>query len=502
MNLQRITLFLLSVLLLSSCFEDYLEEDSFNNFTEQNFYLSEEDHVAVVDGIYAELDDYLFSLTYLNAIPTNVATTQEDIDLDVYNNAGFVSNGRVAGMWNNSYQGVSRANSALDRIDQFEGFTTEGLEERLIAEARFLRAYYYFHLVRLFGDVPLITQPTTNFSSYDDIVALFVPRDAASSVYDLIKEDLEYGLENDRLPILTDLRGTADEGRATTEAAAAVLGLVHLTLGEFAEAESRLLPLHNSSGLALTEDYSAVNGSNTSESIFEIQYAGTDPSSRNGLNNQVPPKNSGRDNIAFEEPSGELFAELEFFDSFSEEDARKEAFFITQYNDPDSARVVNFWEFAEPAPHFAKYVKTTEFSDINYPLIRYADVLLMIAEALVETQGVAAAAPYINEVRNRAGIDDLPATLSVEQMKDSLLAERQKELCLEGHEWYDAVRFGKLVALVASSVAYNQNFAATYPDSSLLATPKSVNVSAFNNLMPVPQSAREDNELLTQNEGY
>ncbi len=96
MNTHRIPLLILSLLLLSGCFEDYLEEESFNNFTEQNFYTSEADHVAVVDGIYAILDGYLTPITYLNAVPTNVATTQEEINLDVYNNAGLISNGRVS----------------------------------------------------------------------------------------------------------------------------------------------------------------------------------------------------------------------------------------------------------------------------------------------------------------------------------------------------------------------------------------------------------------------
>ncbi len=403
-------------------------------------------------------------------------------------------------MWNNSYRGISRANSALERIDDFGGFTTDGLKERLISEARFLRGYYYFNLVRLFGDVPLITEATTNFSSYDDVTELFVERDPAAAVYELIQDDLTYALGN--LPDLASLRGTDDEGRATTEAAAAILGLMHLTLGDYAAAESQLLPLYNSGGLALTEDYAAVNGSNTSESIFEIQYAGGNPASRNGLNNQVPPKNSGRGNIAFEEPSGQVFAELAFFNSFSESDLRKETFFITEFVHPSTNEVVNFWEFAEPMPHFGKYVKTTEFSDINYPLIRYADVLLMIAEALIETQGVAAAVPYINEVRSRAGLDDLPTMLTPDQVRDSLFVERQKELCLEGHEWYDAVRFGKLVEVVTASVNLNQQFVASFPDSSLLATPQEAPVSEFNTLMPIPDSAIEDNDKLTQNDGY
>lgn len=500
MHKLRIALLGLLFVPLSGCFERYLEEESFNSFTEQNFYTSEEDHVAVVDGIYAQLPGYLFPLTYLNAISTNVATSQNRIDLDELDRAGLVTNGDVSSMWNNSYRGIARANSALERIDAFGGFTTPGLKERLLAEARFLRGYYYFNLVRLFGDVPLITTPTTNFSTYDDIVALFVTRDPAADVYALVKSDLTFAKAN--LPSLPAFRGTSDDGRATTEAAAALLGLVHLTLKEYGEAAGQLQPLHNAAGLALTPGYEGVNGSNTSESIFEIQYAGSNSSSRNGLNNQFAPKGSGRENIAFEEPAGTIYAELAFFDSFDDDDARREAFFITEYTDPSSGEEVPFWEFTEPGPHFGKYVKTTEFSDINYPILRYADVLLMIAEALLETQGVGAAVPYVNEVRARAGLDGLPTTLSVEEMRVALLAERQKELCLEGHEWFDAVRFGKLVELVTASVDYNLQFQQTYPDSSLLATPTQVDISAINNLMPIPDGARDDNENLTQNEGY
>jgi len=503
MKLIKLIIFSLSVLLLGSCMDDFLEEEAFSEFTDANFYTSDADFVNIVNGLYEPLDDMLLQFNHANATSSAVATTINASyePFDKFDNAILPGASAINSLWGDMYSGITRANSALERMNEFT-FSDETLGNRLKGEARFMRAYYYFNLVRWYGDVPLLEGAVTNFSSIDDVVEVSsVPRTSTDEIYALIMDDLNFAAGN--LATLADLRGTPDEGRATQEAANTLLGLVYLTRGEYNDAETTLLKVENSSGLALTPDFSCVSGSNTIESIFEIQFAGDNAASRNGLNNQVPPEGSGQGNIAFEQPTGAIFAELQFFNSFSPNDKRLSEFFITEYM--DGGEVVPFWEFAQAAPHFAKYVNTVEYSDINYPILRYADVLLMIAEAKVQNgKPVTEAEPYLNAVRNRAGLPNITSGLPAAQFMDSLFLERKKELCLEGHEFFDSKRFGKLISDVEASIEFNRNFKEMYPDSSLVALPRDPNISVTTDdlLWPLPVNSLERNDELTQNPGY
>jgi hypothetical protein len=503
MKTKILLLLTIGLMMNTACMEDFLEEEAFSEFTEANYYIADEDFVNLVNGIYAPLDGMLLGFNHSNATASAVATTISASyePFDVFNNAILPGNGTIDGLWSSMYSGITRANSALERMENFS-FTNTALESRLIGETKFLRAYYYFNLVRWYGAVPLLEEPVTNFSSIDDVVAVSsIPRATLDALYGLIENDLSDAAS--KLSPISSLRGTPDLGRASREAAQALLGLVYLTTGEYGKAETELLKVENSSGLRLTDDYSCVSGSNTVESIFEIQFAGDNAMSRNGLNNQVPPEGSGQGNIAFEQPVGAIFAELQFFHSFASNDRRLKEFFITEYT--LNGQTVPYWEFPQPAPHFAKYVKTVEYSDINYPLIRYADVLLMIAEAKLQNgKAVSEAEPYINLVRNRAGLDDITSGLTNEQFMDSLFLERKKELCLEGHEFFDSKRFGKLISDVEASAQYNQMLITNHPDTSLLALPRpsELDISTDNLLWPIPVETLDRNDQLQQNPGY
>ena len=499
MNL-KITYILLIIVALSfsGCMEDYLEEEAFNDFTEANFYTSDDDFVFIVNGVYEPLDGVQSDLVFQNSWYSAVGSAADFNNFDEFDNVQLPS--MVSGIWNDMYTGITRSNSALERMSEYQ-FTDMNLGTRLEAETRFLRAYYYFNLVRLYGDVPFIDEALTNFSSIDDVVnASAVPRTSTETIYQAIISDLQFAAAN--LSTLEDMRGTPDMGRASQEAANTVLGLVYLTRGDYADAETTLLQVEGSSGLELTPDYSCVTGSNTIEAIFEIQFAGESASSRQALANAIVPK--GAPGISPEEPTGNIYAELRFFHSFDTADARYKAFFRTSYEDDGT---VNWWQFAEPMPHFKKYEDPDDdTSPINQPLFRYADLLLMIAEAKVQNgKPVSEAEPYINQVRNRAGIPDITTGLTPEQFMDSLFVERNKELCLEGHEFFDAKRFGKLISEVQASVQYNEDFKSMYPDTAVLATPRAadVNIDETNLLWPLPTNTLERNDAINENNpGY
>ncbi len=496
-----IVIFTVAAAFLTGCMEDFLKEEAYSNFTEANFYTSDEDFVFAVNGVYQPLDAMQADLVLDNANASAVGTNQNN-PFDQFDNSQLPNN--TGGIWDDMYTGINRANSALERISEFT-FADPNLQVRLQAETRFLRAYYYFNLVRWFGDVPFLEKPLTNFSSIDDVVrASSIPRTTSSEIYTAIIADLEFAVTN--LPTIAELRGTADTGRANQEAANTILGLVHLTMGNYGLAESTLLMVENSSGLALTTEYLGANGciggSNTIESIFEIQFAGATSSNRAALANAIVPVDAV--GISPEQPNGAIFAELQFFHSFSPNDKRLNDFFRTSW--PTNAGTVNYWEGADPMPHFKKYEDANdETSAINQPLFRYADLLLMIAEAKARNNKVVEAEPYINQVRNRANVADITSGLSVDQFLDSLFVERNKELCLEGHEFFDAVRFGKLISSVQGSAQYNTDLKTNFPDTAVLAIPlvSQVNIDQTNLLWPLPANTVERNDAITSNNpGY
>lgn len=489
------------LLILGGCMEDFLEEESFSNFTEANFYDNDEDFVFVVNGVYQPLDSYQNNLITRNALASATGTAPND-RFDQFDNSQMP--GGVGGLWNNMYSGINRSNSALQRIDEFN-FDDEGLKSRLKAECHFLRAFYYFNLVRWFGDVPLIVNPLTNFSSIDDVIsASAIPRTTVQEVYTLIIEDLTLARES--LPTIEQVRGTENLGRATVEAANTVLGLVYLTTEDFANAETTLLLVENSSGLALTEEYlgedGCIGGSNTIESIFEIQFAGETSGSRAALANAFVPTDAV--GLSPEQPNGDIFVELQFFDSFNSNDKRLQDFFRTQWN--TNAGPVNFWEAADPMPHVKKYEDPDdETSDINQPLFRYADLLLMIAEAKARNNKMSEAEGFINQVRARAQVANVTTGLSQAQFLDTLFLERNKELCFEGHEYFDAKRFGKLISSVRASAQYNTDLLVINPDTTVLAIPRidQVNIDETNLLFPLPENTVELNDAIpTNNPGY
>ncbi|MEM9685455.1 MAG: RagB/SusD family nutrient uptake outer membrane protein, partial [Bacteroidota bacterium] len=356
-------------------------------------------------------------------------------------------NSNLKDIWNWMFAGVNRAAYILEFQDKtdFEG------KDQIIAETRFLRAYYNFELVKWFGPIPI--KENTRFSIGDETS---IPRSSTQEVYALIEKDLLFAVEN--------LAITAPEtGRIARGAAQALLGKAYLYQEKFTEAATVLQELINSNTYSLVADYDSIfenDGENGPESVFEVQYTDAEGAGFgclqcsegnvavgfNGIRNYSGPMfDSG---FSFNLPTQEVF------DAFELGDSRRDTSILD----------IEVWVVATGATFGVGYEHTGYFNrkylprqgdantgdqnltnPNNYRAIRYADVLLMAAEALNrggidDTQ----AQFYLNQVRQRAFGDtnhDISAVGAA--LTEFIYAERRLEFVGEGHRFFDLVRTGR-----------------------------------------------------------
>ncbi len=382
-------------------------------------------------------------------------------------------------LWRGCYFIINSANVLLEEIEKISSYSSPEVKNHLMGEAHFIRGMLYFDLVRLFGDVPLQTYSTTTVESSK------LKRTPVSELYEQIISDLEQAetlLEVNPFP-------SRKMGMPTPETASALLGKVYLTRGALNndQADFILARTHLEKVIGKFEleaeftDIFKLENSNAGEIIWAVNFSGT--LGEGWMTNQflvrlMPTTISDkgiRNGQAWERPLSHLV------DSYNEGDKRKSATFITEFEGEDFGEpyIQKYWDrVAEPG-------KQNGESDSDFIYLRYADVLLMYAEAINEINGSPDAVAYdaINQVRDRAGIGHLTIGLSYEDFKDALLLERRWEFVMEGHRWFDLVRFGKLQEAV------------------LQAKPEA-NIKDHHILFPIPQKERYYNPLLTQNDGY
>ncbi|WP_413993987.1 RagB/SusD family nutrient uptake outer membrane protein [Maribacter sp. 2307ULW6-5] len=437
-----------------ACTDDFVDVDSFDEDSE-NFFNSEEDYQDALIGAYD-----LLQSTYINVLLGEIASDNtlaggesavdvpgiQEIDDMLHNPL----NQQLRDLFTWMFAGVNRANYVLefkDKLD-FPG------KQSVIAEATFLRAYYYFELVKWFGDVPLAVDERLLFGDQD-----VVERTPKEEVYAQIEQDLQFAAAN--LPTTQ-----TDVGRVTKGAAQALLGKVYLYQDKFAEAAPVLVEVIESGVYDLVMDYDTLfenDNENNEESVFEVQYSdiegagfgclqcseGNVAVGFNGIRNYTGPKfESG---FSFNVPTQEAY------DAFEEGDLRRDVAILD----------INAWAAANPGVTFVEGFEHTGFynrkylarqGDLNtgdanltnpnnYRAIRFADVLLMAAEALNRGNlDDAAAQGYLNRVRGRAGL--AAVTLTGTDLTEAILRERRVELVGEGHRFFDLVRTGRAAAAI------------------------------------------------------
>lgn len=440
-----------AVLALAGCSDDFVDVDSQDENSEDYFNTPEEYDLALV-GAYD-----LLQSTYLNVLLGEIASDntlaggESATDVPGFQEIDDMEhtpvNQQLRDIWSWMFAGVNRANYVLefqDKID-FEG------KQEIIAQARYLRAYYYFELVKWFGDVPLAVNKRILFGEQFDI-----PRTPKEEIYALIEEDLAFAAAN--LPAVQPVKG-----RITSGAAQALLGKAYLYQNKFAEAAAAFEPVINGP-YSLVQDYNMIfepEGENNSESIFEVQYSdkegagfgclqcseGNVAVGFNGIRNYSGP--------VFESGYSFNVPVQEVVDQFSEGDLRKDVAIL----DIEAWAAQTGATYAEGYEHTGYYNRKyiAREGDLNtgdanltnpnnYRAIRLADVLLMAAEANYKkaSSDETKARMYLNMVRNRAGLEDV--SLSGNNLLNQIYEDRRLELVGEGHRFFDLVRTGRAAA--------------------------------------------------------
>lgn len=453
----------LATLLMTSCGDSFFDLEPASSVTIDKVYKTASDYNVAVIGCYAKLQSqvnfYTECCEYRSdnlSLGAPTAGTQDRYDIDHFTEKP--SNGILSSYWANFNNNVYRCNLLLDQIDGAN--FAENLKKQYKGEAMFIRALNYFNMYRIWGGVPA----TKHVVSAAE--ALKVARYSDEQMFDLIAGDLKEIVDNNYLP---ETYSSADMGRATSGAAKALLGKVYLTFHKWTEAKDILSQLIGKYQLVspIAQVFN-VDNKNNNEIIFAVHF-----------NKEIEGEgHSYWYNLT--NASDDTNQTSSLLNTFPTGDARKDL--ITYVQVEKTVRLMNkFYDTKSPT------FKTVGNDQI---LLRYADVLLMYAEALNEIQYDASegslALKYLNAVRQRAGISNLTAKqLSTqEKFRKGILVERQREFPYEGQRWFDLVRMGFAKSVMAEN---------------------GVEIKDYQLLFPIPQQEIEkvgNKSILWQNPGY
>lgn len=447
-------LFLIFILVVSAC-SDFLEKPPQGELTQQTFPTTANDALLATNAMYnlmrsGGFHQGLFPILDIMSDDARKGSNPGDgaSTVGTYDNFTHIpTESNIGTWWSTLYEGVKRANVVIERVPDIQ--MDAALKSRYISEARFVRALIYFDLVRAWGDVPLITTVTPERGE---------PRTPASEVYDLIEQDLLQAI--DGLPEKSEYAAT-EMGRATKGAAKALLAKVYLFQQDFVNAELYALEVINSGEYDLMPNFEDANskaGEFGVESVFEIGALPLEGLENGGNQyaNVQGVRGTPNRGWGFNRPS------LDLQNSFEPGDPRLDAtvIFLGEVLDgitiagdggtPDELRdgsnnLIEIETYNQKVWTPGENVPTQH--DHNKRIIRYADVLLMAAEALNENGKSAEALIYLNQVRERArgGASILPdvTETNTDLLREIILDERRHELAMEGHRFWDLVRTGK-----------------------------------------------------------
>ncbi|QNK63627.1 RagB/SusD family nutrient uptake outer membrane protein [Pedobacter sp. PAMC26386] len=437
---------------LSACQKNYLTVEPETNQNGANYYKNKDQFIKAVNGAYAPLqalfNKSFWEMAEMRSDNTSYQLNNEDHsgillqELDEFKEISM--NDEVQEFLQSNYTGIGRCNIILSRLPKAKIDDPKAVDQ-IIGQASFLRAYYYFNLVRMFGNVPLVL---AEVSSKDDAFKIN-QRKPVADIYASIITDATAAI-NTLTEVYTE---DNSKGRATKGAARTLLADIYLTTKKYDLAIQQLRPLLTSV-YQLNANYADnfdVKKKNGPESIFEIQYM----EGPNGLHSVLADRFAPWDS-----PDGLITGFPINHDLFNGWNIPTRDF-LEAYETGDLRRAVSVGEnfISEQTGEMVPYVKkynsphaVREISGNNFPVYRYANVLLMLAECLNETGASGEALQYLNQVRNRAGLPTFNNTNQTD-LRKAIIQERRMELAFENQRWFDLLRTGTAVEVMTLHAA-------------------------------------------------
>lgn len=434
-----------------SCSNDFIDVSPSENIPESNLeiYNNNDGANQFVTAIYAKFLDWNMS-TFAWIGVTSIVSDDADkgsspgdagSDKDILDALNFTpSTPSFKELFASNYQGINRANQALKYIPQLDKADSE-LRKRLMGEAKFLRAFMYFTLVKSFGGVPLVDHVPV--SGVEEDKKMTLTRKSKEEIYAFIEQDLKDAIT--ALPDKSSYTG-ANVGRASIGAAHALLAKVYLYQKKW---QLALEQANLVAGYSLTPnfiDIYKVSGENNGESIFEIQGSGGTAGKAIQQYSQVQgARGTTGWGWGFATPTQGLY------DAYSSTDTRRDATIIHRDMTLYDGYLVGpnvenkFYNYKAYSSNYRDQPST----DTNIRYLRYAEILLIKAEAMNELGQTSAAIPFLNQVRTRADVPNTTAS-SQADVRTAIWKERRLELAFEHDRWFDLVRTGQAQAAMAA----------------------------------------------------
>jgi hypothetical protein len=500
-QIKSVLFLFVMIFFLQSC----LDRDPISEIGESSFYKDQEDIYQAVIACYNGLQAPMNNEWYLTELRSDnsrlydsksTSTGSKNISLmDMFRVE--TSHPENTAYWDNTYHNIANCNTVLGHLDVVEDETLKTVFE---GEAKFLRGYHYFNLVRLYGPVFLVTERITGAE------AKTKERSTIEDVYALIISDLKFAAE--KLPVAF---GDSNKGLVDRWAAKTLLAKVYLTIGNLPEAKQLLLEVENSSiisGYGLLTDYSSVfsiENEMNKEILFAVRYKAGNIGLGSSFANDFAPASSFA-LIANGGGSGSNCPTQDLVNAFAPNDKRKPVCLAETWLDEAYKPVF--------VPYVTKYlspVAVKNDAENDWIVLRYADVVLMLAEIENELSGPAAGLPRLNQIRTRAGLEELQLSdvSDKNKFRTALFNERRFEFAFENQRFFDLVRSNQLIPVMKQHFDTEMEpFRSTgeltpfYKDPAKSTYLPNTTLAEWQILLPIPLNVMSVSPNVTQNPGY